>query len=89
MAAEPCALFCVGVHILDFQGVRSCLPKLVFSITFLKIMVEVLIFGLPQVFKLWFGVSKGMFSVKCLTPTISMAVYFCGRELAQVLGFVH
>ena len=46
-------------------------------------MVEVMISGLPQVSKLWLGVSKGMLPVKHLAPKILIAVNYCGRQLAR------
>ena len=44
--------------------------------------------GLPQVCKLWLGVSKGMLPLKHLAPQILMAVnYYCWRQLARWLGW--
>ena len=57
-----------------------------FSTTFLKIAVEVMASGLPQVSKMWLGISKGVLPVKHLAPKILMTVNYCGRQLAQWLG---
>ena len=35
---------------------------------------------------MWFGVHKGMLSVKHLATQIHMAVDYCGRQLGQTLG---
>ena len=59
-----------------------------FSTTFHKIVVMVMTSGLPQVCKLWLGVSKGMLPVKHVARKILMAVNYCGRQLAQRLGWV-
>ena len=61
---------------------RSCLPKLVFH---LRIVVEVMTSGLPQVCKLWLGVSKGMLPVEHPAPKMLtiMAVNYCGSQLAR------
>ena len=37
--------------------------------------------------KLWLGVSKGMFAVRHLAQKILMAVDYCGRQLARILGW--
>ena len=43
---------------------------------------------LPQVCKLWFEVSKGMFHVEHLATNILMAVsYYCGCQIARRLGW--
>ena len=51
-----------------------------FSITFLKIVVEVMTSGLPQICDLWFGVSNGMLPVLVLAQKILIAVNYCGRQ---------
>ena len=43
--------------------------------------------GRPLVCKLWFVVTKGMLSVRHLTPKICMVVNYCGRQLAQRFGW--
>ena len=48
-------------------------------------MVEVITSGLPQVYKLWLGVSKGMLPVRHLAQKILLAVNYCGRQLARRL----
>ena len=55
-----------------------------FSNTFLKIVVEVMTSGLPQVCKLELGVSSSMLPVKHLAPKILMAVH--GYKLAKGCG---
>ena len=54
---------------------------------FHKIVTEVITSGLPQVCKLWLGVSKGMLPVKHVAETIRIAVNYCGRQLALGLGW--
>ena len=60
-----------------------------FSTTCLRIVVDVMTSGPPQVCKLWLGVSKGMLLVKHLAPKIFkiMAVNNCGCHLARTLGW--
>ena len=53
-----------------------------FSTAFLKIVVEVMTSGLPQVCNLWLGVSMGMLCVRHLAPKFITAVYYCGRQVA-------
>ena len=55
----------------------------------IKIVVEVMTSDLPQVSKLWLGVSKGMHPVKHLAQKILkiMAVNYCGWQLALRLGW--
>ena len=65
---------------LGFQDEASLPPELV-STTFLKIVV------LPQVSKLWLGVSNGMLPVRDLVPKVLMAVSYCGHQLTQMLGW--
>ena len=45
-----------------------------FYTTFLEIIVEVMTSGVPQVYKLWLWISKGMLPVKHPAPKIPMAV---------------
>ena len=59
-----------------------------FSTTFLKIVVDVMTLGLPQVCKPLFGVSKGMLPVRHLALTILMAVNYCRCLLARLLELV-
>ena len=42
---------------------------------------------LPQVCKLWMGVSKGMLPVKYLVKAMLMAVNYCRRQQARRLGW--
>ena len=63
----------------------SALPSL-FSTTFHNIVVEVMTSELPQVCKLWLGVSKGMIPVEDLAQKIIMAVNYCGHQLTRRLG---
>ena len=44
--------------------------------------------GLPQVCKLWLGVSKGMLPVKHLAPKILIAANYCGHQLAPRIGWM-
>ena len=52
-------------------------------------VVDAITSALPQVYKLWIGVSKGMLPVKHQAPTILkiMPVNYCGHQLAQRLGW--
>ena len=43
--------------------------------------------GLPQVYKLWLGVDKGLLPVRHLAPQILMAVNYHGRSLDGWLGW--
>ena len=51
-----------------------------FFTTFLRIVIEVMTSGLPQVSNLWLGVSKGMLPVRHLAQKILtiVAVNCCG-----------
>ena len=69
-----------GMVILSFQAA--------FSTTFLKIVVEVMTYGLLTFCKLWYGVSKGILPVKDLAPKILMAVDNCRHQLARRLRWV-
>ena len=77
-------LLCVGKLNLGFMDVAFKPSQAGFSTTFLKIVVEVMTSGLPQVCGLCVGVSMGMIPVKDLVPKILkiMAVNHCGRQLA-------
>ena len=51
-------------------------------------MVEVMTSGLPQVCKLWLGLSKGKLPAKHPAPKILMSINYCGCRLAQSLELV-
>ena len=72
---------------MGFQDVAFLPSSGWFSITFLKIVVEVMTSGLPHVCELWLGLSKGMFPVEHLASKILIAVNYCGRQLARRLGW--
>ena len=71
-----------------FSGCRSSAFPSWFFTTVLIIVVEIMTLGLPQVCKLWLGVSKGMLPVKHLAPQILMTVNYCGCQQAQRLAWV-
>ena len=58
-----------------------------FSTTFLKMVVDLMTSGMPQVCKLLFGVSEGMLPVNHPVPIILMAVNYCGLQPARRLGW--
>ena len=81
MAAESLAIFRVGEPNLGFSGCSVPAFMSWSCTTFLKIVVEIMTLGLPQVCKLWFWASKVMFPVKRLASKILMAVNYCGPQL--------
>ena len=58
-----------------------------YSTTFHKIVIDVMTSGLPQVNRLWLGVSNGVLPIKYLTQKI-MAFNYCGRQVARMLFWV-
>ena len=58
------ALYLGGELLMGFQDVAFLHSRASFSITFLKIVVEVKAPGPPHILQLWLGVSKGMLPVK-------------------------
>ena len=71
---------------MEFSGCGVLALQSWISAMFPKIVVEATRSGLPQICKLWFGVSKGMLPVKHPAPKIIMAVSYCGCQLARRLG---
>ena len=60
-----------------------------FSTIFLKIVIEVINSGLPQVCKLWFGIGKGLLPVRHLTEKSSWLSIIVGIKYPADWGGRH
>ena len=82
MTAESPVFFWAGEPNLGFQDMAFLPSRAGYPPHFLEIEVEVTTSGFPQVYKLRFWVSKGIFLVEHLAAKIHMAVKYCGQQLA-------
>ena len=83
MAAESLVFLSRGAQ-FGFSGCGVAVFLRWLSTIFLKIVVEAMTSGQPQLRHLWFGVSKCMLPVRHPAPKIIMVVNDCLHQLARM-----